>query len=258
MPRLLLIDANATDSAQFIAMLAEDGYLVEQVATLAEGIEQTKRRAFDVLLLDLNLPDSQGIATYLAAREQLQTMPIVILTELTDDSTVSVAYRLGAQDFLIKSTVTPQWLVHSIKHAMFRGRLLEGREVPSAVPDEHASELRSLWLQETIDNVVVLRLLSKRLLDAGAILTIEQRLTSLVERGNYHLVVSMQDVEYISNAALGVLIGAQKRIRSKNGTLHLADVRKSVRKQLGSRQFHRLFQIYDNVGSAIASIAAAS
>ena len=258
MPRLLLIDASTTDSAQYIQMLAENGYLVEHVATLAEGIEQTKNRAFDALLLDLNLPDSQGISTYLAAREQLQTMPIVILTELTDDSTVSSAYRLGAQDFLIKSTITPQWLAHSVKHAIFRGRLLERGEAPAAITKEHASEVRSLWLQEAIGDVVVLRLLSKRLLDANVIFKIEERLTLLVERGNHHLIVSMPDVEYISNTALGMLIGTQKRIRTKNGTLSLADVGKNVRKQLGSRQFHRLFQIYDDVASAIASITAAS
>ncbi len=68
----------------------------------------------------------------------------------------------------------------------------------------------------------------------------------------------MPDVEYISNTALGVLIGTQKKIRTKNGMLRLSDVRQNVRKQLGSRQFHRLFQIYDDVASAIASITATS
>ena len=86
------------------------------------------------------------------------------------------------------------------------------------------------------------------------IFMIEERLTSLIDRGNHQLVVSMKEVEYISNAALGVLIGTQKRIRNKNGTLRLAGVKKNVRKQLGSRQFHRLFELHEDVDSAIASI----
>jgi anti-anti-sigma factor len=258
MPRLLFIDESAEDSAPFMQALVEGGYQIDHVTTLAEGIEQTQHTVFDALLLDLNLPDSRGISTYLTAREHLQAMPIVLLTELSDDSTVAIAYRRGVQDFLIKSTVTPEWLVHSVKHAMFRVRLLKGWEAAAAIPIAGGSDLQSLWLQETIEDVVVLRLLSRRLLDASAIFMIEERLTSLIERGNHQLIVSMKEVEYISNAALGVLIGTQKRIRTKNGSLRLADVRENVRKQLGSRQCHRLFQIYDDVATAIASIAATS
>ncbi len=258
MPRLLLIDASEKESDRAIHAFAEDGFKIEHAATLSKGMEQTKKSAFDALILDLNLPDSQGISTYLTARKQLPTMPIVILTELTDDSTVAIAYRRGVQDFLVKSTVTPQWLVHSLKHAMFRVKQLEGWDAPSKSPNAGVADLRSLWLQETKDDVVVLRLLSKRLLDASAIFMIEERLTSLVERGNHHLVISMKDVEYISNAALGVLIGTQKRIRARNGTLRLSDVRQNVRRQLGTRQFHRLFEIHDDVASAIASISSTS
>jgi anti-anti-sigma factor len=259
MPRLLLIDANVDDSTGFIQSLAEDGYQIEHVPSLSKGIEQTRHADFDAVLLDLMLPDSQGISTYLTARDQLPGMPIVILTELTDDDVVSVAYRRGVQDYLIKSTVTPQWLIHSIKHATYRVRQLNGWEETAATsPTGDASNLRSLWLQETIEDVVVLRLLPKRLLDTSVIFMIEQHLTSLVERGNQHLVVNMREVDYVSNAALGVLIGTQKRIRTQNGTLRLVEVKKNVRKQLGSRQFHRIFEIYDDVASPIASIAANS
>lgn len=258
MPRLLLIDDNLTESARFMQMLAKDGYLVEHVASLAEGMERTRKRPFDVLLLDLNLPDSQGIATYLAARELLPGMPIVVLTDLTDDRTVSAAYLRGAQDYLFKSIVTHDWLAQSVKHAMFRGQLLESPQVCDEETETPASEPRSVWVQEQINDVVVLRLLPKRLLDAGTIVTIEERLTLLVDQGNHHLVISMENVEYISNPALGVLVGTQKKIRVKNGTLHLAGLRQSVRNQLGSRQFHRIFHIYDDVAGAIASIAAAT
>lgn len=257
MPRLLLIDDNLTESARFMQMLAEDGYLVEHVASLAEGLERTSKRAFDVLLLDLNLPDSQGIATYLVARDLLPSLPIVVLTDLADDHTVSAAYLRGAQDYLIKSIVTHQWLAQSVKHAMFRGQLLE-TQVSDEETEKSSSKPQSVWVQEQINEIVVLRLLPKRLLDASTIVMIEERLTLLVDRGNHHLVISMENVEYISNPALGVLVGAQKKIRVKNGTLHLADLRESVRNQLGARQFHRIFHIYDNVASAIAAIAATS
>jgi anti-anti-sigma factor len=235
-------------------MLAADGYLIEHAATLGAGIERARASDIDALLLDLNLPDSQGIATILAAREQLPAMPIVVLTDAADDGTISTAFLRGVQDFLFKSKVTPDWLRQSVKHAILRGKLLEPIAADTAKASEPAKEAASIWSQEQIDEVVVLRLLPKRLLDAGAILAIEERLTSLVERGNHQLVVSMEDVEYISNAALGVLIGTQRKMRNKNRRMHLANLRKNVRNQLGSRQFHRLFQIYDDVPTAIASI----
>ncbi len=258
MPRILLIDDSLADSARFMQMLAADGYLIEHVPTLAEGIERTAKRDFDAVLLDLNLPDGQGIATYLAARQRWPTMPIVILTDATDDATVSLAYQRGVQDFLVKPQVTPDWLNHSVKHAMLRGQFIEACDEPTTDAEDHAEEAGSVWMQERFENVIVLRLLPKRLLDANSISAIEERLSSLAERGNYQLVVSMEDVEYISNAALGVLIGTQKKMRSKNRHMHLASLRKNVRQQLGARQFHRLFQIYDDVPSAIASISPAT
>ncbi len=258
MPRLLLIDDSLNDSARFMQILAAAGYLIEHLSTLNEGIERSKHKDFDAILLELDLPDSQGIATFVAARSTWPAKPIVVLTVAADDATVAQAFQHGAQDVLLKSTVTPTWLTQAVKHSLLRVVALAEAAPLESSSDESSNGSTAVVRQERIDDVVVLRILPRRLLDGGSIAAIEERLTSLVDRGNRQLVISLENVEYISNAALGVLIGVQKKIRGKNGTVHLASLRKNVRQQLGSRQFHRLFQIYDDVPTAIASLGPAS
>jgi len=252
MPRLLLIDPDPKESARYVEMLNVPGYEVEHVLTLDDGIAQASTTDFDAVLLNVTLSESDGLASFLVAREQLSRLPFVILTPAVDDSCIALAYRRGAQDVLFKSKVCPEWLSHSVKHAIFR---FQAAKLEAKTESEPTAKSGSLWSQERIDDVIVLRLIPKRLLDSNAILAIEERLGSLVNAGNHQLVVNMENVEYVSNAALGVFIGVQKKIRGQNGQLHLANLRKNVRNQLGSRQFHRLFQIYNDVPSAIASIA---
>jgi len=180
----------------------------------------------------------------------------VILSDVEDDHTVSMAYVRGVQDFLFKSKITADWLAHSVHHAVFRAQQMESPDAASQ--DETAANSESVLSQKKVDEVIILSLIPKRLLEASVIMAIEERLAALINGGYHNLVVNMENVDYISNAALGVLIGTQKKIQTRNGKLYLAHVKTNVRNQLGSRQFHRLFQIHDDVASAIASIDSAS
>ena len=95
---------------------------VEHVERLDEGLEHIRQGGIDVVLLDLFLPDSQGLDTFLKFHEQAPEMPIVVLTGLKDETLGVEAVQKGAQDFLIKGEVTGKGLIQALRFAVERGR----------------------------------------------------------------------------------------------------------------------------------------
>ena len=77
---------------------------------------------FDVILIDLSLPDSQGIDTFLTLQRQVLNVPIVVLTGLDDENLALSAMQQGAQDYLIKGRVDSSLLLRSIRYAIERER----------------------------------------------------------------------------------------------------------------------------------------
>jgi PAS domain S-box-containing protein len=77
---------------------------------------------FDIILLDLSLPDSQGIDSFLKLRDRSANIPIVVLTGLNDETLALLAMQQGAQDYLIKGQVDRNLLLRSIRYAIERER----------------------------------------------------------------------------------------------------------------------------------------
>lgn len=94
------------------------------VPTLAEGIAAAATSKPDVVLLDLSLPDSAGIATVEAMRAVLPDVPIIILTGQDDHQLAEAALQAGAQDYLLKGQLFQQdALGRAIRHALVRQKL---------------------------------------------------------------------------------------------------------------------------------------
>ncbi|WP_254766898.1 bacterio-opsin activator domain-containing protein [Salinilacihabitans rarus] len=87
---------------------------------LADGLEYLEEHDPDVVLLDLNLPDSDGLETLEAVESADEEAPIVVLTGLRDQRTGIEAIGRGAEDYLVKDEVTSALLVRSIQHAIER------------------------------------------------------------------------------------------------------------------------------------------
>jgi PAS domain S-box-containing protein len=77
---------------------------------------------FDVILLDLSLPDSQGLASFLNLHRRAANIPIVVLTGSDDETLALTAMQQGAQDYLIKGQVDSNLLLRSIRYAIERER----------------------------------------------------------------------------------------------------------------------------------------
>jgi serine phosphatase RsbU (regulator of sigma subunit)/HPt (histidine-containing phosphotransfer) domain-containing protein len=121
---ILLIEDSDVDAMIVQERLQVDGrFGISRVARLDEGFELMRNGTIlDALLLDLNLPDSVGLATFKTFHEQFPYQPIVILTGEDDESQAIDAMREGAQDYVYKTSLDAAILVRSLLYAIERNR----------------------------------------------------------------------------------------------------------------------------------------
>jgi len=81
-----------------------------------------EEHSFDIILLDLNLPDSRGLETFEKVHDRVSNIPILILTGLDDEALALIAVSKGAQDYVVKGQVDPAWIVRMMKYAIERKR----------------------------------------------------------------------------------------------------------------------------------------
>jgi PAS domain S-box-containing protein len=124
---ILLVEDDGGDARLITEMLKEGGdhrFSVTCCETLQSGIEHAQESNFDVILLDLSLPDSHGIDTVMKMRAEIPDVAIVVLTGWTDRTIIGVeAVQSGAQDYLIKGDVEAKILRRSIRYAIERNRI---------------------------------------------------------------------------------------------------------------------------------------
>ncbi|MBF0356168.1 MAG: HD domain-containing protein [Alphaproteobacteria bacterium] len=127
---VLVIEDNPGDARLIELMLseqAEDIYRPSFAVRLAEGLEILSRQPFEIVLLDLSLPDSHGMSTVEAVLEAAPATPIIVLTGLADETTAMAAMKAGAQDYLAKGQGDGETLRRSIRYAIERMRTEEDR-----------------------------------------------------------------------------------------------------------------------------------
>lgn len=105
------------------ARIAEADYRVVTAMRLSAGLARLGQGGVDLVLLDLSLPDSQGIATVHDIRAEAPDVPIVVVTSTADERLAAQSLQSGAQDYLIKDEVDPRMLARSIRYAIDRHQL---------------------------------------------------------------------------------------------------------------------------------------
>jgi signal transduction histidine kinase/DNA-binding response OmpR family regulator len=122
--KVLLIEDNPGDARLIRELLAEQrvaNFDVLQVDRLAPGLALTTA-PIDAVLLDLNLPDSQGLATFRRLHTTAAWLPIVVLSGLADEAVAVQAVGEGAQDYLVKGSVDGASLGRAVRYAVERQR----------------------------------------------------------------------------------------------------------------------------------------
>ena len=126
--KILLVEDNPAD-ADFLEELLEASAGVEwevvPVELRREAQEQLRNQWFDIVLLDLSLPDSHGLETLTRLREVAPDTPMVVMTGFDDEGAALDAVRMGAQDYLVKGQITTQLLVRAIRYAIERTQTLQ-------------------------------------------------------------------------------------------------------------------------------------
>jgi two-component system, NarL family, sensor histidine kinase UhpB len=121
--KILLVEDNPGDVVIIREMLKEtqnNDFEVTVADNLEGGIKYLMNEDFDILLLDLNLPDSEGIETFDSINQIAQNLSIIILTGLADEEIAISVVGKGAQDYLIKGQTDGQLLTKSIKYSIER------------------------------------------------------------------------------------------------------------------------------------------
>lgn len=95
---------------------------IEWAKRLSEGLDVIRKRKFDVILLDLSLPDSQGYNTFVKVRVHAPQIPIIVLSGNSDGLLAIKTIRAGAQDFLVKGELDAEVAVRSIHYSIERQR----------------------------------------------------------------------------------------------------------------------------------------
>ncbi len=129
---VLLVEDNPGDARLIQEEFNEARYgrfKIEWVDRLGKGLEALTNARFDVILLDLSLPDSTGLDTLVKVQEHSPDLPIVVLTGLDDESKAVTAMKEGAQDYLVKGNVDGDALSRSIRYAIERKEVI--REIES-------------------------------------------------------------------------------------------------------------------------------
>ncbi len=98
---------------------------IESAGNLSQAIENLKEKEYDIILLDLGLPDSNGIETVQRVTEVNPNIPIVVLTGLEDEETGLTAIKSGASDYLVKGPSLENSLVRTIQYAIERKKVGE-------------------------------------------------------------------------------------------------------------------------------------
>lgn len=124
---ILLIEDNPGDVRLIREMLGKVklAYSFDHAGTLSDGLLKLEAQTFDIILLDMNLPDSSGLGSIPEIKRVAPKIPIVMLTGLDDEETAVSALQLGIQDYLLKDRIDRTLLLHSLRYAMERKRILD-------------------------------------------------------------------------------------------------------------------------------------
>ena len=130
--RVLLVEDNPGDARllqESVADVGASGLInLVHVERLSDALERLSKQAFDVILLDLSLPDERGLATLTRTHAHAPGVPIVVLSGMDDEALAARAVRQGAQDYLVKGRADGHLVIRAMRYATERQRAIEALE----------------------------------------------------------------------------------------------------------------------------------
>lgn len=122
MIRGLIVEDNAGD-VRMVRELLNDVHadiVLDWEKNMEKGVVHMLKEQYDVVFLDLNLPDSEGLDSVFTMELMDSGMPFIVLSSLDDPDAAKEAIRMGAQDYLVKGTFDGADLVRAVEFAIAR------------------------------------------------------------------------------------------------------------------------------------------
>jgi len=117
-PQMLLVEDDRVARGHVEMIVAAGKFRIDAATTLEQALDALERRRFQIIVMDLNLPDSEGRETFDAIRAKSGNTPIVVLTEVEDDGLARDLTRHGAHDYLVKGRSNPTMIEHALERAL--------------------------------------------------------------------------------------------------------------------------------------------
>lgn len=166
--RLLSIEDDVVASELLEAQLATSflDCRIEHASTMSQALELLATRPFDVVLLDLMLPDSHGLDGLELLRMEVE-VPIVVVTADADEEKALAALSKGAQDYLFKGEISTHTVIRSIRYAVERHRLTDSLRELSLI-----DELTGLYNRRGFSTLASQQLKVAERMKSGAVLVL--------------------------------------------------------------------------------------
>jgi signal transduction histidine kinase len=203
---LLIIEDNPGDARLLREMLHENGAYQDALLlaqTMGEAEKCLSEHAVDIILLDLGLPDAEGLVAIRRARAAAPGVPLVVLTGMDDEALAAQSLQEGAQDYLIKGQIESRGLLRALRYATERQRLERLKhEFVSTVSHELRTPLTSI-------NGSLGLLMGKM---AGALPESAVRLLAIAHSNSQRLVRLVNDILDIEKLESGRVVFDLKRV----------------------------------------------
>jgi signal transduction histidine kinase len=224
---VLLVEDNDGDARLIREMLHDASgarFRLECADRLDSGLQRIAAGGVDVVLLDLSLPESQGLDTLFRVHAQAPAIPVVVLTGSKDEELGNTAVQSGAQDYLIKGQVDGPLLARALRYAIERGRIeeeLRRRVEQLAEMDRRKDEFLATLAHELRNPLAPIRnsLNILRMSDDNG--PAVERVHEMMERQVSHMVRLVDDLMEVSRITRG-------RIELRREHVELADIVRSA------------------------------
>lgn len=201
---ILLIEDNLDDILLLQDILVQTNgaspkFKFHTVHRLDQGLEKLKTEDVDLIVLDLSLPDCRGMETLVTLQTKSRHIPIVVLTAVNDEEHALEAVRKGAQDFLVKGSISPYLFIRAVLHAIERSKI-------HATLDQMTRELRTAngRLEKLVQLDPLTELLNRRGLQDA--LSREIQRAHREESDLLALILDLDDFKHV-NDTLGHAVG---------------------------------------------------
>lgn len=118
MADILVIEDDPEIVKHLQILLKDEGFTVSSAATRKAALEEAEKNRYDLVLLDLSLPDGNGYSLCTALK-QIDDMPVIFLTAMNDEASIVTGFDLGADDYITKP-FKPMELVSRVKNVLRR------------------------------------------------------------------------------------------------------------------------------------------